>query len=50
MILRTSSKGPKGLRQSCPNKGFNKYIETCKNKLDTQTDKNTQEHIRHAPK
>ena len=50
MILRTLSKGQKGLRQSCPNKGFNKYAETYKNTLYTHTDKNTQEHTRHAPK
>ena len=50
MILRTWSKGQKGLRQSCPNKGFNKYTETYKNSLYTHTDKNTQEHRRHAPK
>ena len=29
---------PKGLRQSCPNKGFNKYTETCKNTLYIHTD------------
>ena len=51
-ILRTWSKGQNSLRQSCPNKGFNKYTETYKNTLYTQrpTDKNTQERTRHAPK
>ena len=50
MILRTWSKVQKGLRQSCPNKGFNKYTETYKKSLYTHTDKNTLEHTRHAPK
>ena len=50
MILRTWSKGPKGLKQSCRNKDFKKYTETCKHTLCTQTEKNTQEHNRHAPK
>ena len=43
-------KDQKVLRHSCPNKGFNKYTETCKNTLYTHTDKNTQEQTRHAPK
>ena len=32
------------------NKGYNNYTETYQNTLYTQTDKNTQEHTRHAPK
>ena len=46
MILRTLSKGQKGLRQSCPNKGFNNYTDTYQNTLYTHTDKihkNTQD-------
>ena len=50
MILRTWSKGQKCLRQSCPNKGYNNYTETYQNIHYTHTDKNTQEHTRHAPK
>ena len=37
MILRTWSKGQKGMRQSCPNKGFNTYTETCKNRSTLQS-------------
>ena len=47
--MRTWSKGHKGLRQLCPKKGFNKYTETCKNTLYTQTYKNTQEHTHDMP-
>ena len=49
MILRTWSKGQKAWDNHALTK-VSTNIQTCKNTLYTHTDKNTQEHTRHAPK